>query len=72
VITSNPHYTQSNGLAERGVGIEKDMLKKNNYTDMDINSYLLVYRNTPITGLQYASKQRAEKYIVGAVATWRI
>ncbi|XP_050065155.1 uncharacterized protein LOC126554059 [Aphis gossypii] len=37
VITSSPHYAQSNGLSEQGVGIAKDMLKKSNYTGTDIN-----------------------------------
>lgn len=54
MITSSPHYAQSNGLAERGIGIVKDMLTKSNYTGTDINFYLLAYRNTPITGLQYS------------------
>ncbi|KAE9541663.1 hypothetical protein AGLY_003654 [Aphis glycines] len=44
VITSSPHYAQSNGLAEQGVGIAKYILKK-------------TYRNTPITGLQYSPAQ---------------
>lgn len=57
VITSGPHYVQSNGLAEQGVGIAKNMLKKSNYTGTDINFYLLAYRNTPITGLQYSPAQ---------------
>jgi len=50
VITSSPHYAQSNGLTEWGVGIAKDMMKKSNYTGTDINLYLLAYQNIPITG----------------------
>jgi len=58
VITSSRHYAQSNGLSERGIGIVKDnMLKKSNYTGTDINLYLLAYKNTPITGLQYSPAQ---------------
>jgi len=57
IITSSPHYAQSNGLAERGVGIAKDMLKKSHHTGMDIDFYLLAYRNTPISGLQYSPAQ---------------
>lgn len=57
IITSSPHYAQSNGLAERGVGIAKDMLRKSDYTGLDINLFLLTYRNTPIAGVQYSPAQ---------------
>lgn len=57
IITSSPHYAQSNGLAKRGVSIAKDMLKKSFHTGMDVDFYLLTYRNTPISGLQYSPTQ---------------
>jgi len=54
---SSPYYAQSNGLAEKGVGIAKDMLKKSQYTGKSIFEYLLAYRNTPLTGLSYSPAQ---------------
>lgn len=54
IITSSPHYVQSNGLAERGVGIAKDMLRKSKLTEVDVELFLLNYRNTPLTGLQHS------------------
>lgn len=57
ITTSSPHYLQSNGLAEQGVGIAKDMLKKSKHTGIDIQLFLLEYRNAPITGLSYSPAQ---------------
>lgn len=57
IIISSPHYLQSNGLAERGIRITKDMLKKSKHTGMDLKIFLLEYRNIPITGLQYSPDQ---------------
>lgn len=42
--TSSPHYPQSNGLAEKGVKIVKDIFAKS----QDPQLGLLVYRSTPI------------------------
>lgn len=43
-ITSSPYYAQSNGCAEAGVKVAKNLLKKNE----DVQLALLVYRNTPL------------------------
>lgn len=43
ITTSSPYYTKSNGLAEKAVGIAKNLLKKT----CDIHYALLEYRNTP-------------------------
>lgn len=53
IITSSPRYPKSNGQAESGVKIAKNILKKG--CDLDIA--LLNYRNTQITGLEYTPSQ---------------
>ncbi|XP_022169538.1 uncharacterized protein K02A2.6-like [Myzus persicae] len=57
LITSSPYFHQSNGLAEKSVDIVKGMLKKIGEEGGDLNIYLLNYRNTPITGLNYSPAQ---------------
>uniref|UniRef100_A0A2S2NI46 RNA-directed DNA polymerase n=1 Tax=Schizaphis graminum TaxID=13262 RepID=A0A2S2NI46_SCHGA len=52
LITSSPHYPQSNGLAERSVQTCKKLLNKSLETGIDIESMLLEYRCTPIVSLQ--------------------
>jgi len=57
--TSSPDYPQSNGQAERCVQTLKNFLKKAEEDGGDPYIALLEYRNTPITGLQYAPAQLA-------------
>ncbi|XP_031353678.1 uncharacterized protein K02A2.6-like [Photinus pyralis] len=52
-VTSSPHYPKSNGLAERAVGIAKNMLRK--CEDLDLA--LLEYRNIPVTGTDKSPAQ---------------
>ncbi|KAF4530289.1 hypothetical protein B566_EDAN018368 [Ephemera danica] len=47
IITSSPHFPQSNGMAEAGVKIAKNILRKCS----DIQMGLLLYRNIPIPEL---------------------
>lgn len=47
--TSSPRYPQSNGLAERFVGIVKQMLKKCESDGKNIYLALFEYRNTPVS-----------------------
>lgn len=51
IKTSSPYMPQSNGQAEKGVGICKMMLRKVSGSEMEIA--LLEYRNTPVAGLKY-------------------
>lgn len=53
IVTSGPHYSKSNGFAERGVQIAKNILRKN--TDLSIA--LLEYRTTPLTKINVAPCQ---------------
>ena len=46
---SSPHYKQSNGQAERYVGVVKNMLRKSSKGEIYIA--LLQYRNTPLRGI---------------------
>ena len=49
-ITSSPHYPQSNGLAEKFVGIIKNLFHKAKEEGQSLYTALLVYRNTPLNG----------------------
>lgn len=53
IITSSPMHAKSNGLAERGVQIVKNILKKSRNVE-DIYLGLREYRNTPIMSLNYS------------------
>lgn len=57
IVTSSPHHHQSNGLAEKGVHIAKNMLKKAGENNQDIELYLLNYRNSPVCNLKYTPAQ---------------
>lgn len=47
-ITSSPHYPQSNGFAERMVGVVKSALKKAKQSGNDPQMSLLCLRSTPL------------------------
>ena len=47
-ITSSPHYPQSNGLAEKYVGIIKNLFHKAKEEGQFPYTALMVYRNTPL------------------------
>ena len=49
-ITSSPHYLQSNGLAEKFVGIIKDLFHKAKEEGQSPYTALMVYRNMPLNG----------------------
>ncbi|KAL1463858.1 hypothetical protein WDU94_015558 [Cyamophila willieti] len=55
--TISPHHSQSNGLAEKAVGIVKNMLDKATHSKQDIQLYILNYRNSPVAGLMYSPAQ---------------
>lgn len=57
VAFSSPHYSQSNGLAEKAVGMVKNMLKKCQEDNSDISISLLNYRNSPVAGTQFTPAQ---------------
>lgn len=57
LITSSPHYPKSNGLAERAVGICKNMLKKCNDSSSDIYLALLEYRTSPLSGINLSPSE---------------
>nr|CAI5851190.1 unnamed protein product [Callosobruchus analis] len=53
---SSPHYHQSNGLAERYVGIVKNMLKKCT-TLKDLPVFIMEYHATPLPNMKYSPSQ---------------
>ncbi|KAL1447257.1 hypothetical protein WDU94_005579 [Cyamophila willieti] len=57
LVFSSPNYSQSNGLAEKAVGICKSLLKKSKEDNTDLNIALLNYRNTTIAGLSYSPSE---------------
>ena len=59
LTTSSPTYAQSNGQAEKMVGVIKQMLYKADEDGRDPYIALLEYRNTPVTGLPFSPAQMA-------------
>ena len=57
VVTSSPHFPQSNGLAERNVQTIKNLFKKAKEAGSDDHLALLEFRNTPISGLSDSPAQ---------------
>ena len=49
-LTSSPHYRKSNGLAEKFVGIIKNLFHKAKEEGQSPYTALMVYRNTPLNG----------------------
>ena len=60
-ITSSPHYPQSNGLAEKFVQIMKNLFYKVNEEGVDINKYLMIYRNTPLASTSKSPMQMLQQ-----------
>ncbi len=57
IVTSSPHYAQSNGQAERCVQTVKCLLKKAEESGSDPYVALLQYRTTALSGLAYSPSQ---------------
>ena len=57
ITTRSPNYPRSNGLAEKGVGIGKKLLKKCLEGGEDIEIALLQYRNSPLKHIDYSPSQ---------------
>jgi RNase H-like domain found in reverse transcriptase/Reverse transcriptase (RNA-dependent DNA polymerase)/Integrase zinc binding domain len=57
VKTTSPRFAQSNGMAENAVKIAKTMLRKAIYESKNVSSFLLEYRNTPITNIGLSPAQ---------------
>ena len=56
-LTSSPHYYQSNGLAEKFVGIVKNLFHKAKEEGQSQYTALRVYRNTSINGILQSPMQ---------------
>ena len=56
-ITSSLHYPQSNGLTEKFVQIVKNLFYKAKEEGADINKYLMIYHNTPLTSTSMSPMQ---------------
>ncbi|XP_063384581.1 uncharacterized protein K02A2.6-like isoform X1 [Cydia fagiglandana] len=57
LVKSSPHYAQSNGLAEKAVGIVKNLMKKCNESGSNFDLALLHYRTTPVANLDYSPSE---------------
>lgn len=61
--TSSPRYPRSNGMAERGVNIVKDIMRKANNMQ-EIYLALLEYRSTPPKDLSYTPSQLLQNRMI--------
>ena len=59
-LTSSPHYLQSNGLAEKFVGIIKNLFHKAKEEGQSPYTVLMVYRNTPLNGTLQSPMQNLQ------------
>lgn len=57
ILFRSPNYPRSNGLAEKGVGIGKSIVKKSLRGEGDIEYALLQYRNSPLKNMGYSPSQ---------------
>lgn len=57
IRTSSPTYARSNGQAEKGVHIAKNLIKKAREDGKDVNYALLEYRNHPVSQLGLSPSQ---------------
>ncbi|KAK3928070.1 hypothetical protein KUF71_016354 [Frankliniella fusca] len=57
IVTSSPEYPRSNGLAEKGVHIAKQLLKKCFDSDTHYLDALREYNNTPLSGMSFSPAQ---------------
>ncbi len=57
VTTSSPKHAASNGQSERFVGTVKQLMRKAFEEGRDPHIALLMYRNTPISGMRYSPAQ---------------
>lgn len=57
ILTCSPHYHQSNGLAEKGVSIGKQILRKSREENSDYRELMMEYNNTPIISLNASPSQ---------------
>ncbi|CAA9995640.1 unnamed protein product [Nesidiocoris tenuis] len=57
LITSSPHYSQGHALAETGVKIVENILKKCESTNQNPFVLLMHYRNAPIPSLGFSPSQ---------------
>lgn len=57
LITSTPRYPRSNGLAEKGVHICKQILRKCCENNEDFRDGIMDYNNTPLSGLDVTPSQ---------------
>jgi hypothetical protein len=57
VTFSSPTYSQSNGMAESGVKVAKNILKKCSEENVDLCIGLINYNNTPVGSLKYSPAQ---------------
>jgi hypothetical protein len=55
--TSSPHYPRSNGMAEKAVHIDKQILQKRKEPGADFRDLLREYRATPLKGLNASPAQ---------------
>ena len=60
-ITSSPHYSQSNGLAEKFVQIVKNLFYKAKDEGTDIYKCLMIYCNTPIESTSKSPMQMLQQ-----------
>lgn len=57
IVTRSPNYPRSNGLAEKAVGIAKNIVKKALEEGKDVYESLMQYRNSPLKYIGYSPAQ---------------